>query len=257
MSSRRAFHGVVALIVAASAAATIAWCTSTHAMNDMPMRGDAMTARPWTLASRDGALASAAWFVGMWVVTTPAMMLPSLAPSLWRYRVAAERSGAPRPGLLTVLAGLGYVAVWAMAGSVVWLAGAGLIDARRQMPALAGAVPIVMALVVIVMGAIQLTAWKARQLGHCRCRSAPGGACRARAGSAWRHGVRLGIDCLRCCANLMTILVVVGVMDLRAMAVVTAAITLERLAPGGARIARVTGALALGAGVLSIALAVG
>jgi predicted metal-binding membrane protein len=257
LSSRRAFYGVVALVVASSAAATVAWCASMHAMNGMPMEGDAVAATSWTLASRHGALASAARFVGMWVVMTPAMMLPSLAPQLWRYRVAAERSGAPRPGLLTVLAVLGYLAVWGTAGSAAWLGRAALIDARRQTPGLAGAVPVATGLVVIVMGAIQLTAWKARQLRHCRFRSAHDGARRASAGSSWRHGVRLGIDCLRCCANLMAILLVVGAMDLRTMTVVTVAITLERLAPEGARIARVTGALALGAGVVSIGLAIG
>ena len=39
----------------------------------------------------------------------------------------------------------------------------------------------------------------------------------------------------------MAILLAVGVMDLRAMAVVTAAITVERLAPAGERVARVIG----------------
>jgi predicted metal-binding membrane protein len=53
----------------------------------------------------------------------------------------------------------------------------------------------------------------------------------------------------------MAILLVFGMMDLRAMAVVTAAITLERVAPSGARVARVTGALALVAGVVSFFLA--
>jgi predicted metal-binding membrane protein len=50
----------------------------------------------------------------------------------------------------------------------------------------------------------------------------------------------------------MTILLVAGVMDLRAMAVVMAAITAERLAPAGARVARATGAVAVGAGLLLI-----
>ena len=53
----------------------------------------------------------------------------------------------------------------------------------------------------------------------------------------------------------MTILLVTGVMDLRAMAVVTAAMTLERLAPDGDRVARAIGAIAVGAGLLLIALA--
>jgi predicted metal-binding membrane protein len=48
-----------------------------------------------------------------------------------------------------------------------------------------------------------------------------------------------------------------GVMDLRVMAVVTAAITAERLAPAGARVARAIGVVGIVAGTLLIARAVG
>jgi predicted metal-binding membrane protein len=64
-----------------------------------------------------------------------------------------------------------------------------------------------------------------------------------------------GLDCGQCCANLMAILLVIGVMDLSAMAVVTAAISAERLAPAGERVARATGAVAVGAGLFLIARA--
>jgi len=55
----------------------------------------------------------------------------------------------------------------------------------------------------------------------------------------------------------MAILLVIGVMNVLAMAVVAAAITVERLAPAGERVARATGAVALGAGVFLIARAAG
>jgi len=55
----------------------------------------------------------------------------------------------------------------------------------------------------------------------------------------------------------MAIHLVVGVMNLRAMAVVAAAITVERLAPGGERVARATGAIVVGAGLFLIVRAVG
>jgi hypothetical protein len=45
-------------------------------------------------------------------------------------------------------------------------------------------------------------------------------------------------------------------MDLRAMAVITAAITAERLAPDAQRVARVIGAVVVGAGLFLIARAV-
>jgi predicted metal-binding membrane protein len=77
------------------------------------------------------------------------------------------------------------------------------------------------------------------------------------AGTAWRHGLRLGVHCSHCCAGLTMILLVVGVMDLRAMALVGAAVTAERLAPAGERVARVIGVVVIGAGMLLIARAAG
>jgi hypothetical protein len=48
-----------------------------------------------------------------------------------------------------------------------------------------------------------------------------------------------------------------GVMDLRAMAVVTAAITFERLAPSGERAARLIGGVVIVAGLVQVARAAG
>ena len=55
----------------------------------------------------------------------------------------------------------------------------------------------------------------------------------------------------------MAILLVVGVMDLRAMAAVAAAMTFERLAPAGDRAARAIGAVVVVAGLYLIARAAG
>jgi len=99
-------------------------------------------------------------------------------------------------------------------------------------------------------GFLQFTAWKARHLACCR--EGP-----ARGRTAWQHGLRLGLHCSQCCVGLMAILLVSGVMNVLAMAVVAAAITVERLAPAGERVARATGAVALGAGLLLIVRAAG
>ena len=53
----------------------------------------------------------------------------------------------------------------------------------------------------------------------------------------------------------MAILLVIGVMDLGAMALVTAAITAERLAPAGERVARGIGIVVIVAGLGLIAAA--
>ena len=52
-------------------------------------------------------------------------------------------------------------------------------------------------------------------------------------------------------------LLIIGMMDVRAMAVVAAAITVERLAPEGERVAQAIGVVVVGAGVLLIARAGG
>jgi predicted metal-binding membrane protein len=54
----------------------------------------------------------------------------------------------------------------------------------------------------------------------------------------------------------MAVLFVAGLMDARMMVVITAAITVERVAPEGARVARLTGALALVAGSVMCARAI-
>jgi predicted metal-binding membrane protein len=55
----------------------------------------------------------------------------------------------------------------------------------------------------------------------------------------------------------MAIPLVIGGMNLGVMALVTAALSLERFAPAGARIARPIGAVVIGAGLLLIGRAAG
>jgi predicted metal-binding membrane protein len=55
----------------------------------------------------------------------------------------------------------------------------------------------------------------------------------------------------------MATFLVIGIMDLRAMAGVTAVITVARLAPDGERVARAIGAGGLGSGLFLIGQAAG
>jgi predicted metal-binding membrane protein len=135
--------------------------------------------------------------------------------------------------------------------------GVALAAAEMQQEALAAAVPLAVGAVVLIAGCLQFTAWKARHLACCREAPGCGRMLPADAGTAWRHGLNLGLHCSHGSAGPIAVLLVVGVMDLRAMAVVAAAITVERLAPGGERVARATGALAVGAGLFLIARAAG
>ncbi len=79
----------------------------------------------------------------------------------------------------------------------------------------------------------------------------------ADSGAACREGVRFGLHWVLSCANLTAVLLVLGIMDLPAMAAVTAAITAERLAPAGEQLARVIGLIIVGLGLFLIARAAG
>jgi predicted metal-binding membrane protein len=256
-ASRQALLVVSALLFAAAAALTIVWCESMSALGEMPMPGGWTMSMAWMRMPGQTWPGAAVSFLGLWVVMMMAMMLPSLVPMLWRYRQAVGRAGATRLGPLTALVGVGYFVVWAVLGMAVFPLGVALAAVEMEQPVLALSVPIAVGAVVLVAGALQLTAWKARQLACCREAPGPGGTFRADAGTAWRHGLRLGLRCSRCCAGPMAVLLVVGVMDLRAMAIVAVAITAERLSPAGERIARGVGAVGAGAGLLLIARAAG
>jgi len=256
-ASRRAFFGVSALLFATSAAVTIVWCTSMSAMGGTPMPGGWTMSMAWTRMCGQTWLNVVASFLGMWVVMMVAMMLPSLMPMLWRYRQAVGSTGETRLGRLTALVGVGYFFVWTAFGMAVFAMGVVLAALEMQLPALARSVPIGGGAVVLIAGALQFTAWKAHHLACCRAAPQCGQTLPAAAYTAWRHGVRLGLHCSYCCAGLTAILLAVGVMDLRAMAAVTAAISVERLAPSGVRTARAIGAIAVGAGLCLIAQAAG
>jgi predicted metal-binding membrane protein len=256
-TSERAFFGVSALLFAASAAATIGWCASMSAMGGMPMPGGWTMSMAWMRMPEQSWPGAAASFLGMWVVMMVAMMLPVLIPMLWRYRQAVGRPDETRLNRLTALVGVGYFLVWTVNGMAAFPLGIALAAVEMQQPALARAVPIVVGVVVLIAGCLQFTAWKARHLACCREMPGHGRTLPADAGTAWRHGLRLGRHCSQCCAGLIAILLVIGVMDLRAMAVVAAAITIERLAPAGERVARAIGAVAVGAGLFLIARAAG
>jgi predicted metal-binding membrane protein len=256
-ASRHAFFGVSALLFIASAAPTIVWCTSMAAMGGMPMSGGWTMSMAWMRMPGQTWPGAAASFLGMWVVMMVAMMLPSLVSMLWRYRQAVGRTGEMRLGGLTALVGVGYFFVWAVFGIVAFPLGVVLATIEMQQPAAARVVPIAVGVVVLLAGAFQFTRWKAHHLLCCRETPGRGRTLPADAGTAWRYGLHLGLHCSSSSTGLTAILLVIGVMDLRVMAAVTAAITLERLAPDGERVAQAMGAVVIGAASLLIARAAG
>lgn len=255
--SQQAFFAASALLFGVSAALTILRCGSMSSMGEMPMPGGWNMSMAWMRMPGQTWPGAEASFLIMWVVMMVAMMLPSVVPMLQHYRQAVGGTNEAHLDRLTALVGAGYFLVWTVFGMAVFPLGVALASIEMQQPALARAVPIAVGVIVLIAGVLQFTAWKAHHLTCCRVEQ---DCCRrllADTGTAWRHGLRLGLHCSFCCSPMTAILLVIGVMDLRAMAVVTAAITAERLAPTGQRVARGIGAIAVAAGVFLIARALG
>ncbi|MGH8128816.1 MAG: DUF2182 domain-containing protein [Gammaproteobacteria bacterium] len=219
------------------------------AMGGMSMPGGWTLSMTWMRMPGQTWFGVAVGFLGMWMVMMAAMMLPSFIPMLWRYRRAVAYTRGMQLAQLSVLVSLGYFCVWMLFGMLVFPLGAALAAVEMQQPLLARAVPFAGAAMVLLAGAFQFTKWKSHYLACCR--ESPGHIS-ADTATAWRHGLRLGVHCSYCCGGLMTILLIVGVMDLRAMMVVTAAITAERLIPNGRHVARIIGVTVMGSGLLLI-----
>jgi predicted metal-binding membrane protein len=252
--SQHAFFGVSGLVFAASAAVTILWCSS---MSAMPMPGGWTMSMAWMRMPGQTWFGAAASFLGMWIVMMVAMMLPSLVPILRRYRQAVGGTSEARLGWLTALVGAGYFFVWSAFGMAVFPLGVALVTIEMQVPALARAAPITAGAVVLIAGCFQFSSCKGRHLACCNEEPRRGSRLPADVGAAWRYGLRLGLHCSICCVGLMSVLLVFGVMNLRAMAIVAAIITVERFALAGQRIVQAIGVVLVGTSFFVIARAVG
>lgn len=240
-----------ALVFVISAAVTVHECGAMSAMPGMDMPGGWVMSMAWMRMAGQGWPEQAAVFLGMWAVMMIAMMMPVLAPWLVRCR-----RGGTDPGRVAWMAA-GYFSVWLLLGILLYPLGVTFADGTMRFPALARAVPAAAAVVVMLAGALQFTAWKARLLVGCREHGGCGHDSTANYRVAWRTGVQNGWRCVRCCAGPTAVLLVLGVMDLGAMALVTAAIAAERLmaAPAVARgvgCAAVLGGLCMLGGALAV-----
>ncbi len=252
-NANHAFFGTSALLFAASAVVTIVWCKRMSEMGAMPMPGGWSMSMAWMRMPGQSWSGAAASFLGMWLVMMAAMMLPSLVPALWRFRRAHDGVKGGRLDLLTAAAGAAYFLVWMALGLAIFPLGVALADAEMQSTMLSQAVPLAAGATVLIAGGLQFTAWKARSLTCCRATTEFAGP--AELSAALRYGLACGVYCVACCAPLTAVLLAAGVMDLRAMALVTAAITAERLA--GPRVARAIGGVLILAGLYMLAQASG
>lgn len=155
--SGRGFVVAMALLFVAALMATLAAHTSMSAMNDMPMPGGWTMSPMWTRMCGRTWLDSAVSFVRMWIAMMTAMMLPVIAPTLWRYREALFAAGNARASLMTVCVGVAYLAVWTAFGVVVFPLGVALATLAMHAPRFAHVVPTGAGIVVLIAGVGQFT----------------------------------------------------------------------------------------------------
>jgi predicted metal-binding membrane protein len=201
------------------------------------------------------------WLIAfvMWAVMMVAMMLPSAAPMVLLYGKVVQHADAKNgthdgPSSITAFAS-GYLALWILFSALAvvlqfGLERSGVMTGMMSLrsPALSGAL-------LIAAGLYQLSPLKTACLRHCRGPAAfltahwrPGIA------GAWRMGIRHGAYCVGCCAVLMLLLFVGGVMNLVWIAGLTLFVAFEKFAPFGEAATKVTAAL-LVAGGLALFLA--
>lgn len=251
MAGASGFVAITALLFAAGVAATAHGCLAMAEMPAMAMPGGWRMDMTWMRMPGQSALAANAAFAAMWIPMMLAMMLPAVAPPLWRYRVAVAAAGGGQ-GWLCVVAGLAYFCVWSVPALLIHPFGCAVATVLMQSPASARSAPAAAAIVLVLAGLLQFSAWKRRRLACCRATEIPVRYRHADVMTAWRYGGRLGLQCLGGCAGFTAALLAVGIMDWRAMLLATVAISAERLLPGGERLATISGAalLALGFGRL-------
>jgi predicted metal-binding membrane protein len=224
-----------ALLVAALAAvASLAWAYlllhPTPGMGDMPD----MPGMPARAMASDFTLLSL-----MWMVMMAAMMLPSVVPAVLVH-AAVSRSMAPAAASARSAAfAAGYVLVWCAfalgaAAFQLWLGRLALLS-----PDMRAASPLLGAGLLAAAGLYQLTPWKDACLRQCRI-PLQFVAERWRNGvlGAVRMGAAHGLYCIGCCAALMALLFVGGVMNLLWVAVIAGFVLLEKTTFPGTRLGR-------------------
>ena len=179
-------------------------------------------------------------FLGIWVVMMVAMMFPAAAPMVQMLqRISASKRLQSQAFVPSWVFVGGYLLVWSLFGALAYVAATALDRVANQSMWLMGNGPRLGGLVLVLAGVYQLTPLKRVCLSKCRSPiSFLLTSWRDGYGGVFRMGLEHGGFCLGCCWAMMLVLFVVGVMSLPWMALLTAAIFIEK----NVRFERVTSA---------------
>ncbi len=177
-------------------------------------------------------------FIAIWVVMMVAMMFPTAAPMILIFaRVHADRQQQGKPFVPTGVFVGAYLLIWTLFGVLAYIAALGAEKLAGRSVWLMDNVALLGGVVLIAAGLYQLSPLKHVCLSKCRSpmqfvlhhwRSGYGGA--------FRMGIEHGAYCLGCCWLMFVILFPLGIMNLVAMALVTALIFAEKSLSLGRRI---------------------
>ncbi len=169
----------------------------------------------------------------MWAVMMVAMMVPTATPMVLLFAaINRKRREQQRPFVPTGVFLLGYLVVWTVFSLLATLIQWGLHNTALLSPMMVSTSPILGGSLLLAAGIFQWTPLKNTCLAHCR---SPLGFIstewREGRGGAFIMGLRHGMYCVGCCWVLMSLLFVIGVMNLVWIAIIAAFVLVEKVAP--------------------------
>lgn len=190
----------------------------------------------------------------MWAEMMVAMMLPTAAPMILTFAtVNRKRREQERPFVPTGIFVLGYLLIWTafslLAAMAQWI----LHATALLSPMMMSTSPMIGGTLLIVAGIFQWTPLKNSCLTQCRSPlSLLMTDWREGKLGALRMGLKHGAYCTGCCWLLMALLFVAGVMNIGWIALITVLVLIEKIAPRGLLLGKISGALfaAWGIGLL-------
>jgi len=193
----------------------------------------------------------------MWAAMMVAMMLPPASPMVLLYARLirqGEAHGRVQSANASIAAfAAAYLLLWGLFSLFATILQWALEHLGAMSPLMNARVAPLAGGLLIAAGLYQLTPLKSACLEHCRGPAKFIAAhWRPGARGAFRMGLTHGLYCIGCCALLMLLLFVGGVMNLVWIAALTLIVAIEKLAPFGAAVGKAIGALLIVAGLLAI-----
>jgi predicted metal-binding membrane protein len=198
---------------------------------------------------------SASLYIGLWAAMMVAIMFPTAAPMILAFaKVQANRRQREQLFVPTWLFVGSYIALWSATGFLAYLVAAGGDELAQNWAWLMDNAARIGGVVLVVAGVYQLTPLKRICLSKCRTpMSYLLGSWRDGNSGAVRMGLEHGAYCLGCCWMLFVILFPLGMMNIAAMAVITAVIFAEKSLVIGPKVAQMAAiALILYGGVVIV-----